>query len=128
MRHFLSRLLFSVCLWFAIPAIIIKRSEEENGEPWTFSEALYYCFITLTTIGYGDYMAWGHGLSPGSPKQISYFVFIELWKIAGLVMVGLVTSRLAEKVASLFPPVTVSSAPVTPRAPEVAEEITNKAV
>ena len=59
-----------------------------------------YCFITLTTIGYGDYMAEGSNLS--ETVRIFYYIFIEIWKIAGLVCVGLVMNRMAEKVDDYF--------------------------
>ena len=35
-----------------IPAAIIRAIEG-----WTYHEAWYYCFITLTTIGFGDFVA-----------------------------------------------------------------------
>lgn len=25
-------------------------------ENWTYAEAIYYCFITFTTVGFGDYV------------------------------------------------------------------------
>ena len=59
-----------------------------------------YCFITLTTIGYGDYMAEGSNLS--ETVRMFYYIFIEIWKIAGLVCVGLVMNRMAEKVDDYF--------------------------
>jgi len=35
-----------------IPAFVFQQLEE-----WTFAEGVYYAFITLTTIGFGDYEA-----------------------------------------------------------------------
>ena len=107
-RKILIRVVSVTFLYFIIPALIIQRAEvhERSGfikneleNPWSFGEALYYCFITLTTIGYGDYMTWGNNLSEN--VQRFYFVFIEIWKVAGLVGVSLVVNRVSEKVNEL---------------------------
>lgn len=29
----------------------------QQQEGWTYSEAIYYCFITLSTVGFGDFVA-----------------------------------------------------------------------
>ena len=45
----------SVALYFLIPAAIFHCIEG-----WSYGEGVYYCFITLLTIGFGDYVAGGH--------------------------------------------------------------------
>lgn len=36
---------------------ILPASAFSYFENWTVLEALYYCFVTLSTIGFGDYIA-----------------------------------------------------------------------
>lgn len=41
-----------IIVFIFLPAGIISFFEE-----WTFDESVYFTFVTLTTIGYGDYVA-----------------------------------------------------------------------
>ncbi|KTF87474.1 hypothetical protein cypCar_00049016, partial [Cyprinus carpio] len=42
----------SAFLYFVVPMLLFKEYEG-----WSYAEAIYYCFITLSTIGFGDYVA-----------------------------------------------------------------------
>lgn len=55
-------------------------------EGWTFFHAYYYCFITLTTIGFGDFVALQKkgDLQERTPYVIFSFVYI----LVGLTVIG----------------------------------------
>ncbi|XP_018900006.2 uncharacterized protein Ork1 isoform X1 [Bemisia tabaci] len=51
-------------------------------EGWTFNESIYYAFVTLTTIGYGDFVA---GQLPKNKDYYSlYKVALVVWIMFGL--------------------------------------------
>ncbi|KAM7367750.1 hypothetical protein PAMP_014028 [Pampus punctatissimus] len=55
-------------------------------EGWSFFHAYYYCFITLTTIGFGDYVALqnGHALQ----NKPEYVAFSFIYILTGLAVIG----------------------------------------
>ncbi|XP_038267770.1 potassium channel subfamily K member 4 isoform X2 [Dermochelys coriacea] len=74
----LSALLFILigCILFvAIPTIVFQRVEG-----WTLLESVYFVVITLTTIGFGDYVA-GDGMGDDHPW---YKPLVWFWILLGL--------------------------------------------
>ncbi|KAF9652571.1 hypothetical protein BDM02DRAFT_2784109 [Thelephora ganbajun] len=61
-------------------------------EKWTFGIAVYFCFITFTTTGYGDY-------SPKTPAGRSVFVF---WALLGLATMTTLVSVLQDAFSSRY--------------------------
>ncbi|XP_045067144.1 potassium channel subfamily K member 3a [Coregonus clupeaformis] len=55
-------------------------------EGWSFFHAFYYCFITLTTIGFGDYVA----LQKDQALQTNpkYVAFCFMYILTGLTVIG----------------------------------------
>ncbi|XP_041468161.1 potassium channel subfamily K member 10-like [Lytechinus variegatus] len=62
-------------------------------EGWSFYESWYYCFITLTTIGFGDYVA---GTNSDIPYTVVYKWFTLLWIFFGLVIMATVISKMTD--------------------------------
>ncbi|XP_049640440.1 potassium channel subfamily K member 3 isoform X2 [Suncus etruscus] len=55
-------------------------------EHWTFFQAYYYCFITLTTIGFGDYVALQKDQALQTQPQYVAFSFVYI--LTGLTVIG----------------------------------------
>lgn len=57
-----------------------------NFEGWSFFHAYYYCFITLTTIGFGDYVALQNEHALQTKPEYVAFSFIYI--LTGLAVIG----------------------------------------
>ncbi|XP_034997051.1 potassium channel subfamily K member 16-like [Zootoca vivipara] len=66
-------------------------------EGWTFHEAIYYSFITLSTIGFGDYLI---GMNHDRKYFQGYRMLTAIWVITGLAWIAV----LFELVSSLLAP------------------------
>uniref|UniRef100_A0A452RFI8 Potassium two pore domain channel subfamily K member 6 n=1 Tax=Ursus americanus TaxID=9643 RepID=A0A452RFI8_URSAM len=72
-----------VAVCFLVPAAVFAHLEEA----WSFLDAFYFCFISLSTIGLGDYVP---GEAPGQPYRALYKVLVTAYLFLGLVVMMLV--------------------------------------
>lgn len=81
-----------------------EKSNTENvkqlGQNWSIVDSVYYVFVTLSTIGFGDYLPAKNRLEPASFAEavvtLSYLVFILVWVLSGLVQLNFVLCVISE--------------------------------
>jgi len=80
-------------VWVFIGAMIFWVLESNSGKkPWTYGDALYFCIITLTTIGYGDY----------SPETRGGRLFFIFYSLLGLSIVALFIGNVGDFLVKRF--------------------------
>ncbi|CAN9511276.1 unnamed protein product [Ophioblennius macclurei] len=80
--HFLLLLLVLVLCFFIAPAAIFSVLEAS----WSFLDGVYFCFISLCTIGLGDLVP---SFAPGQKNRPLYQVSIMVYLFLGLMMMYL---------------------------------------
>ncbi|XP_071376328.1 potassium channel subfamily K member 1b [Centroberyx affinis] len=81
--------MLAISCFFLIPAAIFSALEEN----WNFLESFYFCFISLSTIGLGDYVP---GESFNQKFRELYKVGITVYLILGLIVMLVVLETLCE--------------------------------
>ncbi|XP_029953731.1 potassium channel subfamily K member 1-like [Salarias fasciatus] len=84
--------LIMVLLLLIIPAWIFITMERD----WNFLESLYFCFISLTTIGLGDYVPGETHSKEDNPHPQLYRLAITVYLLVGLVCVLVVMETCYE--------------------------------
>ncbi|XP_075933288.1 potassium channel subfamily K member 1b [Anarhichas minor] len=79
----------AVSCFFLIPAAIFSALEEN----WNFLESFYFCFISLSTIGLGDYVP---GEASNQRFRELYKVGITVYLILGLIVMLVVLETFCE--------------------------------
>ncbi|XP_076605139.1 potassium channel subfamily K member 17-like [Chaetodon auriga] len=77
--------LSGAALFFVVPMIVFQQHEG-----WTYSQAIYYCFITLSTIGFGDFVA---DSNPDKEYPEWYSVLMASWIFFGLAWLALLINH-----------------------------------
>ncbi|XP_062863838.1 potassium channel subfamily K member 5a [Trichomycterus rosablanca] len=72
--------------WGVLIHLIIPPFVFMSQEGWTYIEGLYFSFVTLTTIGFGDLVA---GVDPNADYPTLYRYFVEVWIYLGLAWLSL---------------------------------------
>ncbi|XP_076464571.1 potassium channel subfamily K member 4-like [Babylonia areolata] len=85
-------ILLGLLLGFIAPATLFHFIEE-----WHFLEALYFCFTTLSTIGFGDYIIGIHEQKiKGGSLHETYEVISYVWILFGLAYLSLVIKYISD--------------------------------
>ncbi|XP_061771945.1 potassium channel subfamily K member 5-like [Nerophis ophidion] len=73
-------------LWGLFVHLVFPPLVFRSVEGWSYLEGLYFSFITLTTVGFGDYVA---GVNPNIDYPRLYRVLSEIWIYMGLAWLSL---------------------------------------
>ncbi|XP_077439304.1 potassium channel subfamily K member 5-like [Vanacampus margaritifer] len=73
-------------LWGLLIHLVLPPLVFMSQEGWTYIEGLYFSFVTLTTIGFGDLVA---GVEPNKEYPTLYRYFVEVWIYLGLAWLSL---------------------------------------
>ncbi|KAF3701522.1 Potassium channel subfamily K member 5 [Channa argus] len=73
-------------LWGVLVHLVLPPFVFMSQEGWTYIEGLYFSFVTLTTIGFGDMVA---GVEPNTEYPTLYRYFVEVWIYLGLAWLSL---------------------------------------
>ncbi|XP_019405167.1 PREDICTED: potassium channel subfamily K member 5 isoform X1 [Crocodylus porosus] len=73
-------------MWGVLIHLVIPPFVFMVTEGWDYIEGLYFSFITITTIGFGDFVA---GVNPEANYHALYRYFVELWIYLGLAWLSL---------------------------------------
>ncbi|TWW53537.1 Potassium channel subfamily K member 1 [Takifugu flavidus] len=81
--HATGLALVTLLLFILVPAWIFTNLEKD----WSFLESLYFCFISLTTVGLGDYVPGETHSRDNNPHPHLYRLGITVYLLLGLVCV-----------------------------------------
>ncbi|XP_059834782.1 potassium channel subfamily K member 9-like [Hypanus sabinus] len=76
----------TVGFFSCLGTLCIGAAAFAHFEGWTFFHAYYYCFITLTTIGFGDFVALQN--NEALQKRPPYVAFSFMYILVGLTVIG----------------------------------------
>ncbi|XP_053458755.1 potassium channel subfamily K member 17 [Nycticebus coucang] len=75
-------LLAGLLLFLLLPPLLFSHMEG-----WSYIEGFYYSFITLSTVGFGDYVI---GMNPSRKYPLWYKNMVSLWILFGMAWLALI--------------------------------------
>ena len=95
----ISIFIFGLVLFIFVPSLIFYAIEG-----WTYAEAVYYCFVSLTTVGFGDFVP---AQASGTQVQAFYRICSAAWILVGLAWVALLIAKVQSILEKLGPLITL---------------------
>nr|XP_054347363.1 potassium channel subfamily K member 17 [Pongo pygmaeus] len=75
-------LLSGLLLFLLLPPLLFSHMEG-----WSYTEGFYFAFITLSTVGFGDYVI---GMNPSQRYPLWYKNMVSLWILFGMAWLALI--------------------------------------
>ncbi|XP_068173841.1 potassium channel subfamily K member 6 [Antennarius striatus] len=101
--HFVLLLVLMLACFFVAPAAVFSAVEMS----WSFLDGVYFCFISLCTIGLGDFVP---GMQSGQKYRPLYQISVMVYLFVGLMMMYLLL-RTFHKMADLHGLTTILQLP-----------------
>nr|XP_014351473.1 PREDICTED: potassium channel subfamily K member 5 [Latimeria chalumnae] len=73
-------------LWGVLVHLVVPPFVFMVTEGWSYIEGLYFSFITISTVGFGDLVT---GVDPNTEYHVLYRYFVEIWIYLGLAWLSL---------------------------------------
>ena len=87
-------ILLGLVLFIFFPALIFYAIETE----WSYGEAVYFCFVSLTTVGFGDFVPARSTERLGTPLLGLYKICTAAWTWLGLAFVALLIAEIQRSI------------------------------
>ncbi|XP_059746864.1 potassium channel subfamily K member 16-like isoform X2 [Bos taurus] len=81
-------LVTGLSIFILLPPLLFMKMEG-----WTYNEGLYFAFISLSTIGFGDYII---GVNPSKNYSNIYMAIVTLWCTFGIAWMALFFDLLSK--------------------------------
>ncbi|XP_027250364.2 potassium channel subfamily K member 17 isoform X2 [Cricetulus griseus] len=81
-----AALLSGLLLFLLLPPLLFSHMEG-----WSYVESFYFAFITLSTVGFGDYVI---GMDPSRKYPLWYKNIVSLWILFGMAWLALIIKMI----------------------------------
>ena len=85
---YLILVLIGWCFFAVLPALVFSHIER-----WSYGESLYFAVVTLTTVGFGDYVP-AMQRTYSSSARMAYDVCFSVWLFVGMAYISLLLTQI----------------------------------